>query len=307
MVVQQNLRDGNQYIVDERRHADEENAFAYVAVGGEQAGRNRQARAFSEEIADIVGDRQQIGQHRGQRRARDAHAKREDEQGVERDVDDRAEHHPQHRVFGRALRADELPERVGKQDRGRAEQDDPQIVERERVGFCRGAEQRNELRQEQESGAEKQDAQPQTAPEAERGGFAGVFGLPLAELAGDEGTAADSEQDSQRRQRHKHRRGERDGRHLKFVAGLADEKGIGQIVEDRDEVAGHRRYGEPQDGLRQRQMRKYGVVHSIFNFLSVFIRGRFTAPWREIPSAGDSADCRKRRAARFPPRCGPRP
>ena len=95
---------------------------------------------LAKEDAEDIYAACELGEHRGDGRARDAHVEDEDEERVEHDVERRAEHDGEHALLGKALADDELVHAEGEQVEGRTAEVDGKILLRVGIGRLARAE-----------------------------------------------------------------------------------------------------------------------------------------------------------------------
>ena len=119
-------------------NADDEDACHELARNPRVPDGNRQMPGFSENIADKQDIAQNIAEHRCQRGTAGPHSKREDEDGIQDDVQDTSGDACNHRLHGKALGPDDVA-RGKRQDDQRSAERNPEIVLRrilQRIRCC---------------------------------------------------------------------------------------------------------------------------------------------------------------------------
>lgn len=193
-----------------------------------------------------------IGDERRQRRAGHPHAQApiEDEQGVERDVEDAAERQTYPRMHRLALGAHQMGEHGREHGRDGAGDDRvDQVVDCILQSHPVRSERGQERFAEQSEHEREHRRDRNAAPYRERGRAPRPVGIARAECARHHRRAAYSEQVGGRGQEHIDGQAQRDRRDHRLVAQPADKEGVGEVVDDRDQLADHRRQYERDDRL----------------------------------------------------------
>ena len=129
-------------------------------------------------------------------------------------------------------------------DQGRAGQQDgavfPGVGQRVRAGSQQAQERVAEQEQEQADSS----ADSQRDPETESADAPRLLRLLLSQQTGQQGAAALAEDVAERHQDHKDRRADGNAGDQEGIAGLRNEIGVREIVDDRDDRAEHHRQRE---------------------------------------------------------------
>ena len=230
--------------------------------GGQPDGEHRPGKAHGD-VPRVEGDRRPdpqapvrqgekdhrggVGKRRGDGGARHIQVKDEDEDGIEHDIEDTAEHHAGAGWAGVPLAAQQVAQ--DQTDRGgyAAQYHHPeQVAFGIGIGGGAGAQEVEQRPVGQKGEEGETQRHRRAAPDAEGGHMPDVLPLPGAQHAGDQAAAAQAEQVAQGGEQVKPRRHQRDGRHHGRIAGLADEKGVGQVIDH-----GHHLADNGGDGQRR--------------------------------------------------------
>ena len=242
-----------------RGHADGEDgphgAFLYT-LDAAREGQNGLAPDLLVDD-DEIDERDEVGQQRRQCGTEDFVSfwqEDEHEQRVEPDVQKAAEAHAEAGLLRIADVAEHRAHRVGQQRRQRADDDDgneilPRVADRI---FAR-AEQIEQRVHERKAEQGEDQCAPRCHHEAERRGAARLVLLTPAEQLHDQIAAAHAEEVGKAGDHQKHRRHQCRRRDHVGVIGLADEPGVGQIVDQHDQLADDRRHGHNCQRLKDRR------------------------------------------------------
>ena len=261
-VIEQHGRHAHQRGVCARRQADGQHAAADPLACAQRGRVDGQQRAFARKVIEVIHAAEHIAQHGRNRRTRGVHAKGQDKDRVEHNVDHRADHAADHGSLGRALAAHGVAKGVGKQDKRRAERNVKQIVLGELPGVFGRAEQGEQRVHKHDDQPAEHHAEGERSIAAERGRGARLILLVLAEQNGDHRAAADPQQVGDRHIHDKHRIGQRNGRNLKRVVRLADEKRVRHVVHHE-----HKR----RDHGRNRHLQHRSFDWRFFKYLFVLV------------------------------------
>lgn len=207
-----------------------------------------------------------VGGGGGDRGARDLQVEAEDQQGVQRHVQQAAEHHAHAGLPGVALAAQQVAQRKARHRGHAAQHHDPeQVVLRVGIGIRARAEEPQQRPARKIGPQGEQQRRRRAAPDAERGDELDLPAVLRAHHAGDEAAAAQAEQVAQGREQVEPRGDQGHGRDHRRVAELPDEERVGQVVDHRDHLAddggdGQRRHG-PGDGHLRKQVGVRRLFH----------------------------------------------
>ena len=183
-----------------------------------------------------------VAEDRRDGRPADLHAKGENEQRLEHDVDHCAEHHPDDRILRRALAAQKLPDRVIAHCEQRAGQQNAGVLLREGHRVFLRAEPRRDLRQQKKARPGHDGAVDHREHKAGRERVARLVHIARAHAPGDERRAAGPDHVRDGDHHHHHRIGEVHRRELVVVVQKAYEKRIDQVVQHHDAHARDERH-----------------------------------------------------------------
>ena len=202
-----------------------------------------------------------VGQHGGNGGAGHIHLKHKDKYRVQNDIQNAAHGQPNAGLFGFAHGAHQVAQgQAGYCGQAANHKDPEQIVAGETKGkfICAKEPQNGTHKQGQQD--RQHQRHRQTAPEAEGAGlFCGKF-LVLSQASGNDAVGANAKQIGHRRQQRVDGKGDGQGGQLVGVANLPDEKGVGQAVQNDDDLADHRRNGQLGHRLAYRHGGKQFVV-----------------------------------------------
>ena len=229
-VVQRDLHQGGEHLGEQTGKAQGQNA-AGQRPSGTQCVPPDMDRFKVAQVAQAQAAGYHLPDHRGDPGPHHAHFQRENEDGVQDQVDDGSRHHALHHVLGRAVRPDDGGKRGTEQLEGDAPGDGTHIGQRFGVGSHRRAKEHHNLR-----GKDAADQGGQQAAGYNEGECMadGVVRLPLflpPQAQADIGGAAVSQQQGHGVDQDGQRERNVGGRHTRDAHALADEDLVHDVVE----------------------------------------------------------------------------
>ena len=186
----------------------------------------------------------------GDGRAGSPHPQRGDEDGVQHDVDHRAQNGACHRLPAHPFGPQQVGMDEGQHDDGRARRQPEVVVGGVGKGLVARAQQPDQRGAGGQHHRRDQDARQQGAVKAEGTDPAHALGVLLSQQPGDQAAAALSKNIAQSHQQRKHRHPQRDAGHDIGIAGLRHKIGVGQIVDQSHHHAAHQRHCQFEVGPR---------------------------------------------------------
>ena len=207
---------------------------------GEAPSAQRDHSLLAQEEPDHPGSGDALADHRGHRRAPDAHMQSEDEDGVQDGIDHGADHGGQHTGPGEALGIDEAVHARSDHGEGGAKQIDPQILVRVVPGLLTGAEEEKDGPAEAVAQGEKHRGGPQEQGEHVAQESFSLFDISLAAGQGEEGSAAGAVEIGEGRDDHDHRESDPETcqGQVSHILQMADVDPVHDVVEQLDQL-GH--------------------------------------------------------------------
>ena len=168
--------------------------------------------------------------------------KDEHEQRVQGDVQNAAQNDAGAGLAGEADASYQVGKHVGKHRGHAADNDDAQgVLSGVFIGVCPCAQQLQHRLHEHKNTHGKQRRHCQPKIQREGAHPAGLLLVAFAQQSGDQRAAADARKACQTQGDVEHRQNEGGSRHHVGVVGLAHKKGVGHVVDQHDQLAGHRR------------------------------------------------------------------
>ena len=214
--------------------------------------RQDQTPAVRQNEDGVVDQRDDVRDHRGERRAEHFVSAREDHEHkdrVERDVAKTADHDAETRLERAPLRTDQVGEQgIGRGDDAPRRDGDQEVFPRQRMNVrVAAAEQVDEPIDEQKRAERVDGGGEHASPERERRSHPRLVAFAAAEQTGNHACAADPEQVGDSRQEHERRHTDGHRRDLRVRAGQPDEVGVRHIINNKDDLSEHRRQGKRHD------------------------------------------------------------
>ena len=212
--------------------------------------------------ADEVNERDDIGQHGGQGRTQDLPAvgqEDEHEDGVQDDVQHAAETHAEARLLGAADVAEHSAHGAA-EDGGQTAQNDhaQEILPCIADGHIAGAKKPQQRIHEHQADEREQQGRACSHQKAQGGNFPCLLRVLSAHKLDHQIAAADTEEVGNARRQQIHRADEAGGRHHIGVVRHADEPGIGNIIDEGNDLA--------DDGGDRHDRQGLGNAHPFKNF-----------------------------------------
>ena len=227
---------------DGRRDADAEDLDGVGAGDPAVGGPDREGTALADDNDEEVDDREDVAQHRRDRRPEGAHPQHRDEDRVEDDVDNGAPDRADHRLLAHPLRPQEVGVDKGADHEGRPHRQRRVVGEGMGPGrVVRPEEGKGRALQEEHQDPQRRPDQ-QRPVETEGAGPPSPFRVLRPQLAGDQRRAALAEDVAEGHQHREDWPAEGDRRDDVGVARLGDEEGVGEVVDHRHDHAGDQRH-----------------------------------------------------------------